>query len=288
MNRELSMPLAESWIDAYRRDGVVCLRGVFDADWVALIREGIERNLREPGEFANFYDRDADGHVFLNDVVSWRRIEEYRRYIFESPAGAIAARLMGSSKVNIFYDSAFYRTAGTTTPTPWHQDVPYWCIEGNDVCSLWAPVDSVAKDSALEFVAGSHRWDSVFYRESFFAEGGGTHSFEAARDTRTGDEKARATAPDIEARRADHDILSWDMEPGDCLAFTGMVFHGALGNQAEGRPLRALATRWAGDDARFAIKPEGSDPDLRGRGLDHGDPFGGEQFPVVWPRATRP
>ena len=47
------------------------------------------------------------------------------------------------------------------------------------------------------------------------------------------------------------------------------------------RPLRALATGWAGDDATYALKPEGADPQLEGHGLVDGKPFGGEMFPVA-------
>lgn len=32
-----------------QRDGAVCLRGVFDGHWVDEVRNGVERNLRDPG-----------------------------------------------------------------------------------------------------------------------------------------------------------------------------------------------------------------------------------------------
>ncbi len=287
MNREPLNPITEDDVAAYRRDGAVCLRGVFGEDWLALIEAGIERNLAEPGEFAHFYDRDEEGHIFFNDVVSWERIPEYRRFMLESPTAQIAATLMGSARANVFYDSAFYRTAGTASPTPWHQDVPYWCVTGNDVCSLWTPIDSVERTRALEFVRGSHLWETVFYRQSFFADGKGEHAFEESRDERADDEHARVAPPDIAAERDKHDIVAWEMAPGDCLAFCGMVYHGHPGNRSKAGPLRALATRYVGDDARFAIKPEGSDPDLRGRGLEDGDPFGGSHFPVAWLREEK-
>ena len=35
-------------VEAFREDGVVCLRGVF-ADWVETLARGIETNLAEPG-----------------------------------------------------------------------------------------------------------------------------------------------------------------------------------------------------------------------------------------------
>ena len=91
--------------------------------------------------------------------------------------------------------------------------------------------------------------------------------------------------PDIDAQRSEFDIRGWAMEPGDCLAFCGMVYHGHPGNSSKANPLRVLAARYTGDDARYAIKAEGADPDLKEAGLAHGACFGGDWFPQVWPRA---
>ena len=254
--------ITDEVIARFENDGVVCLRGVFDADWLAAIETGMEQNFKEPGKYAHYYASDQTGKTYLNDVASWQRIPEYRRYVFDSPAAEFAARLMRSSKVNIFYDSAFYRTAGTSAPTPWHQDVPYWCIRGTQVCSVWTPIDSVPRESALEFIRGSHRWNEVFYRPSFFS-GAGTHTFENDSNERNTTEREHVLAPDVAANLDSYDVLAWEMNPGDCLVFSGMVFHGGRGNHSPSNALRALATRWAGDDATYALRPEGADPPAR-------------------------
>lgn len=273
--------ISEACIAKFEQDGVVCLRNVFDTDWLTTIEMGMERNFQDPGKYAHYYARDESGRTYLNDVASWQRIPEYRRYVFASPAAEIAARLMRSSKVNIFYDSAFYRTAGTSAPTPWHQDVPYWCIRGTQVCSVWTPIDSVPRESALEFIRGSHQWREIFYRPSFFSTPG-THTFEDDSQQRSATEQDRGVAPEVEKDLASDDVLAWEMSPGDCLVFSGMVFHGGRGNHSPCNALRALATRWAGDDATYAVRPEGADPQLEGHGLADGDPFGGEMFPIAW------
>ena len=48
------------------------------------------------------------------------------------------------------------KEAGTRQRTQWHQDQPYYNIEGRMNCSFWIPVDPVTRPSTLEFVAGSH------------------------------------------------------------------------------------------------------------------------------------
>jgi hypothetical protein len=40
--------------------------------------------------------------------------------------------------------------------TPWHQDQPYYNIDGFQTASFWIPLDPVPRESTLEFVAGSH------------------------------------------------------------------------------------------------------------------------------------
>ena len=59
---------------------------------------------------------------------------------------------MRSITVNFFFDSVFVRSTGTQFETPWHQDEPYWSVEGYDACTIWMPLVSV---SSLSFVPGT-------------------------------------------------------------------------------------------------------------------------------------
>ena len=61
--------------------------------------------------------------------------------------------------------------------------------------------------------------------------------------------------PDIDAERDRHVFLSWDMAPGDVIAFHARTVHGAPGNAQADRRRRAYATRWLGADARYAERP---------------------------------
>jgi len=45
---------------------------------------------------------------------------------------------------------------GTRQATPWHQDQPYYNVNGRQNVSFWIPVDPVPLASTLRFVAGSH------------------------------------------------------------------------------------------------------------------------------------
>ena len=169
MNRKPGHKVTEDDIRRYEEDGVVCLRGMFDAEWIALLTRGIDRNRAEPGHRSRIYDRTDDDRTFFYDSDSWRRIGEYERFVRESPCAEVAATLMGSNKVNLYFDAVFVRSPGQPFRTPWHQDEPYWSVDGFQTVSIWMPLVPVEKRSALELIPGSHVWAQK-YRQLDFAE----------------------------------------------------------------------------------------------------------------------
>ena len=97
--------------------------------------------------------------------------------------------------------------------------------------------------------------------------------------------KARISAsswrvPDIDA--GGYRILSWDMEPGDALAFHAMTVHGAGGNLTTDVRRRGYAVRYCGEGCTYFAGP-GPNRDLRNPALADGDPLNSAQYPVVWP-----
>ena len=269
MSTHPSAFLSRRDIDAYRRDGVVRLRGVVDPGWIDLLAAGVETNLASPGPHARHYTPDdAPGH-FFGDYCNWPRIEGYRRFAFESPAARMAGALMGSSKVNLFHEHVLVKEPGTAEPTPWHHDQPYWAVDGEQVCSMWVPLDSVGKDVGVEFVIGSHRW-GTWYTPKRFVDGEDHPSDEGA------------PVPDVEARRDNYPIVSWAVEPGDCIFFHALTLHGAPGNPSKHRRRRAVSMRWTGDDARFARRDGLMSPPFEEVDLSPGSVMDCEHFPVVW------
>ncbi len=256
---------------AFQRDGATVLRGVF-ADWVEPLQAGIERNMAEPGPDAKHYTTDSGPGLFFGDYCNWQRIPEYRDFILHSPAGEIAAVLMGSNTARIFHEHVLVKEPGAGQETPWHHDQPYYCVDGQQNCSLWTALDPVPRDTAVEYVAGSHTWGRWFKPERF--NGQMINAMDGWEDV-----------PDIEGQRADYTILGWDLEPGDAIAFHFMTLHGAPPNRSASRRRRAIASRWIGDDARFADRQGTVSPPFPDLTLQHGDPMDAPDFPVVYPPA---
>ena len=260
-------------IHRYREDGAVVLRGLLDPTTVARLREAVEVVLADLSHHGNEYAQPGEAR-FAQDMFMAQRLdaagEAFRRLVHDSALAEAAATLMGSSQVRFFYDQMFVKEPGAVAPTPWHQDLPYWPLRGDQICGLWCPLDPVDLDSgAVEYVRGSHlagRW----YRPRHF---GGASGYDGA----SGD-----PMPDIDATVAARDRLSWAMEPGDAIAFHGLVVHGAGGNRSAQRRRRALSLRWMGDDAVFDDRP-GTYP-FEVAGQIPGSPLQGKLYPQVWPR----
>ncbi len=265
-------PVTDDEIAAYRRDGVVCIRGALDQAWVARLCDAIVRVEDNPGPFRERYSPDDPG-MFLSEKFLWTFDDDFRAYVFDSPVAEIAARLMNANKLNIFYDHLMIKEPGAVSPTPWHQDMNYWPAEGRQICTVWVPLDRAKRDNGgLEFIPGSHLWDRRFQPFDFRAtDAVETSEFEAL--------------PDIEAERDKYRFVAWDMEPGDAVIFDGLVLHGAKGNTTTASRRRALATRWAGDDVRF-IRRKKMIRLLRDPGLAPGDRMDCDLFPVVWRRGA--
>src|SRR4051812_17198552 len=144
-------------IAAYQRDGAVCVRGLF-RDWVEVIEAGIERNMREPGPYAAESVRPGEPGSFFDDYCNWERIPEFRRVVLESPAAEAAGAAMRSRTAQFFHDHVLVKEPGTQKATPWHQDIPYYFIDGAQTVSFWIPIDPV-RDATLRLIAGSQAWE---------------------------------------------------------------------------------------------------------------------------------
>ncbi len=258
--------ITEAQIEAFQRDGAVLVPGAF-SDWIEVMRAGVARNMRHPSEYAS--ENAVSEGRFFDDYVNWRRIPEFEQLVRESPAAEIAARAMRSSTAQFFHDHVLVKEPGTPKPTPWHQDGPYYFVEGRQTVSFWLPLDPV-REASLRFIAGSHRWEKPvrpvsWADDSDFYEG----------------EPGYVPVPDPDADPAGMTVLEWPMDPGDAVLFDFRAVHGARGNLSDTRR-RALSLRFVGDDARYVERPGRTSPPFPGHGMHAGQRLREDWFPVVW------
>ena len=263
-------PVDQELVDAFQRDGVVLVRGALAPDQVEKLAAGVERNLNDLSPLGMNATKPGEPGSFVEDFRNWQRIPEYGEAIHASALPAIAGALMRSRTVRLFHDHLLVKEAGTLDRSPWHQDQPYYCIDGGQNVSFWIPLDPVSRESTLEFVAGSHA-DGKWYMPRSFVKG----------TAMVFEEGALEDVPEIDANRDGWPIVGWDMRPGDAVAFNMLTLHAAAGSPTR---RRAFSLRLVGDDVRWAPRPHRTSPpfeELDGV-LDTGAPLEHPLFPLLW------
>ncbi len=256
-------------IETFWRDGVVCLRAALPIALVDAMAAPVEAAI------AGTQSADLGAMVggsrgrFVAGVDHWRHQPAMREFACTSPLPELVARLLRSASVFLYEDSVLVKEPGANTPTRWHQDLGYFHVDGEQLCTTWCPLDRVdAASGAMQFVRGSHRSGAV-YRPNLFV------TTEPIPGT-VGD-----VVPDIE--RGDYDLVSFALEPGDITVHHARTLHAAGPNHTTDRRRRAISVRYCGDDARVQrragapLKAEQGD-------LVDGASLGGDVHPQVWPR----
>jgi ectoine hydroxylase-related dioxygenase (phytanoyl-CoA dioxygenase family) len=246
---------------AFRRDGVVCLRQVFDPDTMALAEAVWQRLADHPGSGAarlyadrmatvasieaaqklpagvetGFFYQDI-GNRHASDQVQALLAREDVRDIVQSvvtPEDSADCRAWFSGE-QMFLKGPF------SPPTGWHQDIVDTPLRGNDLLVIWMSFDPVDQAHALRLARGSHEgpaFDSLYGR--FTGE----------------------TVPDVDAD-PNFDVVGYATEPGDVVLFHYGCLHG--GGRTGERGRRSLALRFNGPDCYRERSGEPFDPDTAG------------------------
>ena len=244
-------PIDDEAVRAFQTHGAVCIRNAFSPEQISLLTRGIESNLASPSPRAKVASSASDPGWFFEDFCNWQENAAYREVITTSALAAVAARLTGSATVRLYHDHMLTKEAGTVQRTPWHQDQPYYNVEGSQNVSFWIPVDPVSRPATLEFVAGSHKGPWLMPRTFMTNE------------AKWFPEGSLADLPDIEANRSAHNIVGWAVEPGDAIAFNMLTLHASAGVEP-GRRRRVFSVRMLGDDMRHAPRPWKTSPEFPG------------------------
>ncbi|MCC3304043.1 phytanoyl-CoA dioxygenase family protein [Sneathiella sp. HT1-7] len=268
MNNNLIRSVTDEEIRTFQEDGVVCLRGFFNMDWIKRLRDLIDEDIANPSGMVKSIDAEGATGFFFGDTFVCHHLDGFKDAVFNSPASQIAASVLKANKVNLLFDQILVKEPDTSTPTPWHQDYTYWPVAGDQVATLWLALDPVTFESgAVEYLRGSHRWGKKFLAISF--------------DPDQKYEEELPEVPDVEAAREDYDIVSYELEPGDCTLHHGLTLHGAQPNRTPNVRRRAYIQRWAGHDVTYNPRPN-LQKMLRDPMIPPGAPLDSDLFPVVW------
>ena len=263
----MSKIITKKMIQDYQELGVSYIPNLFK-NHVNNLKKGIEFNMNNPGLYAAENLHKHEKGRFFDDYCNWNRIPEFKKTIFDSEIISAAAQLMQSHTVQLFHDHVLVKEPGTSKNTPWHSDGPYYFVNGKKTLSFWVPLDPV-KEASLRMVARLHKWGKQILptkwlsQEKFYKE---VEHYMPIPD------------PDLE----DLQVLEFEMEPGDAVAFHFETLHGARGNNTIKRR-RAFSLRLIGDDARYSQRPGKTSPPFPNHNMKEGDKLRIDWFPILLP-----
>lgn len=255
--------------DAFRRDGVCRLVGAIDPHALADLERCWQWSMDHPGPLSSGLLRDgSDAH---QDLCNPAAMDIYEPVLRATGLAEVVAALWEKPEVWFMYEQVFRKSGGNAGRTPWHQDLPYLAVNGADLAVIWISFDAVPENVALEFVRGSHR--GPLYDGSRFDPEDPTLPLYGTGDL--------PRLPDIEKQRADYDILSFDIEPGDVVVFHPAMLHGGAPTTDECPERRTLTLRFFGEDAVYEPRPGPAGPFFQvwRDSLQPGDAFRHPFFP---------
>ena len=264
--------VSDEAVDAFWRDGFVCLRDVGPAEWRARLAGPLEAALTsgEAADLGGLAGPDQAG-LFSAGVDHWRTSEDFRAFAAESPLPRLAAGLLRSERVWLYEDSVLVKEPGSTLRTEMHTDASYFHAEGEAMATFWVPLDATDRSNGtLSFIRGSHRWARDF-RPNLFVSPEPIPGTEGE------------VVPDVLADPAMAPLVaSFDLQPGDLTVHHARTLHGAPANGSVGRRRRAVSVRYCGDGCLWRTRP-GVPANPFQRAMVEGEPLGPPACRPVWP-----
>lgn len=295
---------AQATLD-YERDGAVCLRQVVSPDMLREVGDVIDA-LMEDGVHGFDSVADRSQGRFYGDAFSTLHQPVLKDFVARSGLAEIMGEIMKSAEVRFFYDQILVKEPGTAARTPWHQDLPYWPVTGEQVISTWVPIDAATPESGVvTYVKGSHRWAKFFPAQPFSEDpesvvsGSEAAKVELIKSDMWGaanpiydrpDGPGKRTLADVRAHPEHYEFATWDVQPGDVIVHHPLAVHGAPGNLSQAQRRRAIALRWLGDDARWDdsrphfMRGLKEIPGFPYPALGQGSKLDTPLFPITWTR----
>jgi ectoine hydroxylase-related dioxygenase (phytanoyl-CoA dioxygenase family) len=223
----------------YSDFGFTIVPGVITAEEAQKLRHESQQLLAEPSIHSRVYRSDDVPGRFLVDILMSTRSQLFLQLAMDPRVLRVAAHFIGESRFSFFYDQLFYKEAGAGARTQWHQDLPFWPLQGDRIPSVWIALNAVDEHgSAVQYLPGSHRTGEIFVA----VDPGERRAARAAGLNVCPD-------PHLDARRAQ--LKSHRLQPGDAIVHHPLVVHGAGPNHSSTDRL-AVSLRYCASDTIWA------------------------------------
>lgn len=242
--------ITDDEVQRYHRDGVVKLPGLVSTDQAARILASLDERMAAPGPYGytNVYTQDRCFALEMSDL---------RNYVLDPVLGKNAARAMGSSQSRFFFDHLFAFDPNTPVEDHyWHQDQPYWPVQGEHIVSFWlALTPCTPESSGLKFIAGSHLADRFYPPVGFDGTPlRGDLGPRAEHAVDVSDQFKPDPPPPFHLDPETNGVIAFSYDVGDAVMFHTKLIHSSGGNQAPDQRRVAYSIRYIGDDATMMLR----------------------------------
>ena len=170
-------------IEKFWKDGFVVLENAIEPNYVSSMENAIGRVLDEDGtdlsELGSLItpettltDKDISASQkvgrFIAGTDHWVNDRDFKDFACNSAIPWIVAQILRSESLWLYEDSVLVKEPNTAEETAFHKDLSYFHVSGEQVCTVWVPLDFASPDTgAIRFVKGSHK-DRAAYRPNWF------------------------------------------------------------------------------------------------------------------------
>jgi ectoine hydroxylase-related dioxygenase (phytanoyl-CoA dioxygenase family) len=254
--------------DAFWNDDAVSDQGSTQHDLAALATAIRTSNLPR---LVDQKPDDAPRGNFLLDTSVWRRVPELAEFALRGKLAGVSAELLRASRVRYYDDQLFVKEPGAVDRAAFHQDVPYFHLDGDCGCVFWIPLNSVkAGGGRIGYIPGSHRWQKMFKANVFVS----ALPFPGAEGV---------DMPRIDADPEAYGAQYLEAEPGDVIVHHFLTVHGSEGNRSTS-PRSAFSLRYCDANIRYRHRPGAPAQPLHKQGMKDGEALDDAIHPVVWPQ----
>ena len=107
----MSSLVTEEDVERYNEDGVICIRGLVEAEELDSLAAAIEEDIRNPGPFYHGYSVEGGKGRFHGNMRLWETNSAFKNFIFHSKLPEAAQTLFGGGRVNLLYDQLFVKVS---------------------------------------------------------------------------------------------------------------------------------------------------------------------------------
>lgn len=265
--QDVTMPetfaITEEHIKTLEEDGVVHIKGVFDAEWVEYMRKATAYQVDNP-HFWAFAGTASKLYDYIQRNV-WQTNRSFADFYYHSALGDVLRQCGKTDEIRVSTDLLM---VNPNKGFKWHQDNQNGPITPEEGIRFWVTMDETPKDyGAPVYLKGSHR-NTAVPAESVFVDID-QEGLEEYRDQQ----------------------LEFRTKPGDVLIWHPKTIH-KIDGPSDGvwdSYRRVLGGTVAKGGTKYHDKrgTGGVLSDLGRHGLEDGDDLNSAFFPIIYPRPNR-